>query len=139
MPVTSRQSAGLPMYRSFTGTLPVFNGLHRDNTGDNRGVAVALPGSIWAPVELRRRSGCSRCRPGCCWCRAGRCRSFPIHLGGIKHFNTFPVVRLFPVVSGSFRASTVEPWFIPVEPRFIPVDPGPGLHRHRSATGPLAS
>ncbi|KAH3818771.1 hypothetical protein DPMN_120497 [Dreissena polymorpha] len=75
--------------------------LHRGTTGDNRGVAVALPVSVWAPVELRCRPGYSRCCPGWSRCRTGRCRSFPVTLGGIKHFNTFPV----------------EPRFIPGSPR----------------------
>ncbi|KAH3717323.1 hypothetical protein DPMN_060106 [Dreissena polymorpha] len=94
MPVASRQSAVLLMHRSYAGI--------------HRGVAVALPGSVWAPVEVR-------CRPGCSRCHAGRCRSFPVTPGGIKHFNTFPVEpRFIPV----------EHRFIPVEPRFIPVDAG---------------
>ncbi|KAH3818816.1 hypothetical protein DPMN_120542 [Dreissena polymorpha] len=63
MPVESRQSAGLLMQRSYSVTLTAFSGLHQ-------GVDVALPGSVWAPVELRCRSGCSRCRPGCSRCRA---------------------------------------------------------------------
>ncbi|KAH3876400.1 hypothetical protein DPMN_000240 [Dreissena polymorpha] len=61
MPVVSRQSAGLPINLSYTGILPAFTGappgLHRGNTGNNRGVAVALSGSVWSPVQLR-------CRPG---------------------------------------------------------------------------
>ncbi|KAH3776537.1 hypothetical protein DPMN_178065 [Dreissena polymorpha] len=31
----------------------------------HRGVAVTLPGCIWALVELRCRPGCSRYSPGC--------------------------------------------------------------------------
>ncbi|KAH3860920.1 hypothetical protein DPMN_023844 [Dreissena polymorpha] len=56
MPLASQQSTGLLMYRSYTGTLSAFTGLHR-------GVAVALPGSEWAPVELRCRPGASRAAP----------------------------------------------------------------------------
>ncbi|KAH3878052.1 hypothetical protein DPMN_001933 [Dreissena polymorpha] len=78
MTVASRQSAGLPMQRSYTGTLTA---LHRGNTGDNRGVAVALSGSLWAPVELRCRPGCYRCRPGCCRCRVGCYRPYPVTPG----------------------------------------------------------
>ena len=48
MPVASWQSAGLPMYRSYTGTLPAFTGAPPGYHRDNRGVAVALPGSVWA-------------------------------------------------------------------------------------------
>ncbi|KAH3860303.1 hypothetical protein DPMN_023199 [Dreissena polymorpha] len=88
-------------------------GLHLDTTSDNQGVAVALPGSVWAPVELRCRPGCSRChtgcsqcRAGCSRCRAGRCRSFPVHSGGIKHLNTFPLEpQLSPVHPGRPRWS----------------------------------
>ncbi|KAH3810647.1 hypothetical protein DPMN_139043 [Dreissena polymorpha] len=94
MPVAFRQSACFLIYRSYTGT--------------HRCVVVALPGSVWAPVELRCRPGCSRRRPGCSRCRAGRCR-FP---GGA------------PVYPGSPRSSPMEPLFILVETRFIPVDPG---------------
>ncbi|KAH3827367.1 hypothetical protein DPMN_129303 [Dreissena polymorpha] len=66
-----------------------------------------MPGSVWAPVELRCRPGCSRCRPGCSQCRAGRCRRLPVHPGGIKHFNTFPVEpRFSPVHPGRPRWST---------------------------------
>ncbi|KAH3865437.1 hypothetical protein DPMN_028476 [Dreissena polymorpha] len=44
-------------------------------TGDNRGVAVALRGSVWAPVELRCRPGCSRCLvPGEATVHPGRAR-----------------------------------------------------------------
>ena len=45
MPVASRQSAGLPMYRSYTGTLLAFTGAppghHRRNPGRCRS-------SVWA-------------------------------------------------------------------------------------------
>ncbi|KAH3753711.1 hypothetical protein DPMN_188354 [Dreissena polymorpha] len=76
MPVASRQSAGLPMNLAIPGLCRHSPGLHLGTTGDNRGVAVALSMSIWAPVEQRCRPGCSRCRPGCSRFRAGRCRSF---------------------------------------------------------------
>ncbi|KAH3852627.1 hypothetical protein DPMN_095140 [Dreissena polymorpha] len=61
-------------------------GLHLGTTGDNRGVAVALPGFIWAPVQLRFRPGCSRLRPGCFRCRAGRCRSFTVTPGSPRRY-----------------------------------------------------
>ncbi|KAH3891680.1 hypothetical protein DPMN_015785 [Dreissena polymorpha] len=62
-PGQHRQSAGLLMYRSYTGTLSAFTRL-----------AVALPGSVWAPLELRCRPDFSRCSPGCSQCHAGRSR-----------------------------------------------------------------
>ncbi|KAH3824758.1 hypothetical protein DPMN_126611 [Dreissena polymorpha] len=38
------------MYRSYTGTLTAFTGAP---PGLHQGVAVALAGSVWDPVELR--------------------------------------------------------------------------------------
>ncbi|KAH3849360.1 hypothetical protein DPMN_091759 [Dreissena polymorpha] len=43
-------------------------GLCRHSPGLHRGVAVALPGCVLAPVELRCRPGCSRYSPGCSRC-----------------------------------------------------------------------
>ncbi|KAH3752664.1 hypothetical protein DPMN_187285 [Dreissena polymorpha] len=66
-----------PIYRctvAITGLCRHSPGLHLGTTGDNRGIAVALPGPVWAPVVLEFRPGYSRCRPGCFRCRAGRCR-----------------------------------------------------------------
>ncbi|KAH3697197.1 hypothetical protein DPMN_084686 [Dreissena polymorpha] len=45
MPVASRQSAGLLMYRSYTGNLPAFTVAP---PGRCRSSAVALPGSVYA-------------------------------------------------------------------------------------------
>ncbi|KAH3877627.1 hypothetical protein DPMN_001502 [Dreissena polymorpha] len=70
MPVASRQSAGFPIYCSYSGTLPAF-------TGDNRGSAVALLGSVWALVEL--------------WCCPSCSQLFPVPR------------RLLPVLHGYFR------------------------------------
>ncbi|KAH3828104.1 hypothetical protein DPMN_130055 [Dreissena polymorpha] len=53
-------------------------GLCRHSPGLHRGVAVALSGCVWAPVELRCRPGCSRLSFGCSRCHAGRCRSYPV-------------------------------------------------------------
>ncbi|KAH3804023.1 hypothetical protein DPMN_132298 [Dreissena polymorpha] len=53
-------------------------GLCRHSPGLYRGVAVALPGCVWAPVELRCRPGCSRYSPGCSRCHTGRYRSYPV-------------------------------------------------------------
>ncbi|KAH3814295.1 hypothetical protein DPMN_142790 [Dreissena polymorpha] len=50
--------------------------LCRHSPGLHQGVAVALLGCVWAPVELRCRPGCSRYSPGCSRCHAGRCRSY---------------------------------------------------------------
>ncbi|KAH3895117.1 hypothetical protein DPMN_019277 [Dreissena polymorpha] len=86
MPVASRRSAGLPMNLAIPGLCRHSPGLHLGTTGDNRGVAVALPGSVWAPVEQRCRPGCSRCRPGCSRCRAGRCRSFTVTTGSSHRY-----------------------------------------------------
>ncbi|KAH3740550.1 hypothetical protein DPMN_047256 [Dreissena polymorpha] len=85
MPVASRQSAGLPMNLAIPGLCRHSPGLHLGTTGDNRGVAVALSMSIWAPVE-QRLSGCSRCRPGCSRFRAGRCRSFTVTTGSSRRY-----------------------------------------------------
>ncbi|KAH3858405.1 hypothetical protein DPMN_101029 [Dreissena polymorpha] len=59
----------------------------------HQGVAVALPGSVWALVELRCRPGCSRYRPccfryrpSCSWCLAGCCRSFPMTHGTSRRY-----------------------------------------------------
>ncbi|KAH3746663.1 hypothetical protein DPMN_181073 [Dreissena polymorpha] len=90
-------------------------GLHRGTTGHNRGSAVALPGSVWAPVELRCHPGCGRCRPGCSQCCAGYSgpsRWLPVYSGSIKHFNSFPV-----------------------EPQLSPVHPGRALVHPGSRTG----
>ncbi|KAH3813172.1 hypothetical protein DPMN_141624 [Dreissena polymorpha] len=41
-----------PVYRCTVAIPGLFRhspGLHKGTTGDNRGVAVALPGSVWAP------------------------------------------------------------------------------------------
>ncbi|KAH3737644.1 hypothetical protein DPMN_044237 [Dreissena polymorpha] len=46
--------------------------LCRHSQGLHRGVAVALLGYVWAPVELRCRPGCSRYSPGCSRCHAHR-------------------------------------------------------------------
>ncbi|KAH3843522.1 hypothetical protein DPMN_117041 [Dreissena polymorpha] len=55
-------------------------GLCRLSPGLHRDVAVALPGCVWASVELRCRPGCSKYSPGCSRCHAGRCRSYPVTL-----------------------------------------------------------
>ncbi|KAH3725872.1 hypothetical protein DPMN_051725 [Dreissena polymorpha] len=81
MPVASRQSAGLPMYLAIPGLCRHSPRLHLGTRGDNRGVAVARPESVWAPVEQRCRPGCSRRRPGCSRCRADRCWSFTVTTG----------------------------------------------------------
>ncbi|KAH3703957.1 hypothetical protein DPMN_079009 [Dreissena polymorpha] len=112
MPVASRQSAGLPMYRSYRDSA----GIHRGNTGD-RVVAVALKGSVWAPVELRFRPGC--------------------------HGAVLVVAGAAPVVVGpSLQYYPGGAPVVPVRPRFIPVVPGgalvhPGRFRitHRGSTG----
>ncbi|KAH3883025.1 hypothetical protein DPMN_006973, partial [Dreissena polymorpha] len=76
--------------KSYTGTLSAFTRL-----------PVALPGSVWAPVEL--------------WCRTG---AVPV-----VHSATPVVVGPSPpVVPGRLRVIPVEHRFIPVWPRFIPVD-----------------
>ncbi|KAH3892579.1 hypothetical protein DPMN_016698 [Dreissena polymorpha] len=70
---------GAPVYRcteAIPGHCRHSPGLHRGTTGDNRDVIEALTGYEWAPMELRYRPGCSRCR-------AGRFRSFPVTPGGI--------------------------------------------------------
>ncbi|KAH3839469.1 hypothetical protein DPMN_112900 [Dreissena polymorpha] len=54
-------------------------GLCRHSPGLHRGVAVALPGCVWAPLELR-------CRPGCSRCHAGRCRSYPVTSGSSRRY-----------------------------------------------------
>ncbi|KAH3804930.1 hypothetical protein DPMN_133223 [Dreissena polymorpha] len=77
VPVASRQSAGLPMNLAIPGLCRISPGLHLGTTGDNRGVAVALPESVWATVE-------QRCRPGCSRCRANRCRSFTVTTGSSR-------------------------------------------------------
>jgi len=61
-------------------------GLCRHSPGLHRGVAVALPGCVWAPVELRCRPGCSRYSPGCSRCHAGRCRSYPVTPGSSRRY-----------------------------------------------------
>ncbi|KAH3792348.1 hypothetical protein DPMN_145842 [Dreissena polymorpha] len=69
MPVASRQSAGLPMYRSFTGTLPAFTGApHRHH---RRQPVRCRSSAGVCTVELRCRPGYSRYRPGCSRCRDG--------------------------------------------------------------------
>ncbi|KAH3689590.1 hypothetical protein DPMN_193704 [Dreissena polymorpha] len=52
----------------YTGTLPAFTRAPPGHHRRHRGLAVALPGSVWASVEQRCRPGCSRCRPGCSRC-----------------------------------------------------------------------
>ncbi|KAH3877112.1 hypothetical protein DPMN_000969 [Dreissena polymorpha] len=61
-------------------------GLCRHSTGLHRGVNVALPGCVWAPVELRYRPSCSRYSPGCSRCHAGRCRSYPVTPGSSRRY-----------------------------------------------------
>ncbi|KAH3892629.1 hypothetical protein DPMN_016751 [Dreissena polymorpha] len=102
MPVASRQSADVPL-------------LYRDSTGIHRGVAVALPGSVWAPLELRCRPGCSRCGPGCS--RSSRRYST---------FEYFPVGA--PVFPSSSRSS-------PVHPGRAPVHTGRSLITHWGSDG----
>ncbi|KAH3836017.1 hypothetical protein DPMN_109386 [Dreissena polymorpha] len=46
MPVASRQSAGLLMHRSYTGTLSAFTGAPPGHHRRQPGVAVALPRSV---------------------------------------------------------------------------------------------
>ncbi|KAH3867262.1 hypothetical protein DPMN_030388 [Dreissena polymorpha] len=85
------------MYRSYTGTLSAFTRL-----------PVALPGSVWAPVEL--------------WCRTG----------------AVPVVHsATPVVCspGCPRSSTVHPGRAPVHPGMAPVHPGRCLITRRGSAG----
>ncbi|KAH3698028.1 hypothetical protein DPMN_085543 [Dreissena polymorpha] len=66
---------GAPVNAALSGLCRHSPGLHRGKTGDNRGVAVALRGSVWAPVELRCRPGCSRCLvPGEAPVHPGRAR-----------------------------------------------------------------
>ncbi|KAH3796267.1 hypothetical protein DPMN_149835 [Dreissena polymorpha] len=130
MPVASRQSVDLPMYHSYTGTLPHSPGLLLGTIGDNRSVVVALPGSVWAPVGLRIRPGCSRYCPGC----SGAAPVLPVDSRFI------PEVLNILILS---RWSPGCPRFIPVVPGEDPINPGgvpdhaPGLHRHLSKTGPL--
>ncbi|KAH3702772.1 hypothetical protein DPMN_077799 [Dreissena polymorpha] len=111
-----------PGRRRYTGTLPAFTGVPPEHQRRQPGsVGVALPGSVWAPVELRRRDGCSRCRPGCSRCRAGRCRSLPVTPGSSRRYKTdLHLHGGAPVVPGRLRFIPVYP----VEPRFIPVEPG---------------
>ncbi|KAH3828680.1 hypothetical protein DPMN_130662 [Dreissena polymorpha] len=119
------------MNLAITGLCRHSPGLHLRTTCDNRGVAVALPGFVWAPVEQRCRPGCSRCRPGCFRCRAVRCRSFTVTTGSsrrYKHFNTYPVERRAPVVPGSSPSS-------PVHPGRAPVHLGRSRITHRGSTG----
>ncbi|KAH3779810.1 hypothetical protein DPMN_157616 [Dreissena polymorpha] len=66
---------GAPVNAAISGLSRHSPGLHRGKTGDNRGVAVALRGSVRAPVELRCRPGCSRCLvPGEAPVHPGRAR-----------------------------------------------------------------
>ncbi|KAH3897049.1 hypothetical protein DPMN_021233 [Dreissena polymorpha] len=89
-PVTPRRSPAECRWRP--GRAPVNSctvaipGLLRHSPGLHRGVAVDLPGSVRAPVELLCRPGCSRCRHGCSRCRAGCCRSFPVTPGSSRRY-----------------------------------------------------
>ena len=133
MPVASRQSAGLPMYRSYTGTLPAFTGAppghHRRQPGRCRSSAGVCIGPGGATVPPRLFPVPSRLFP------VPR-RSLPV-LPGDPRF--IPEVLNILILS---RWSPGRPRFIPVVPGGAPVHPGrapvhPGRSRitHRGSTG----
>ncbi|KAH3799284.1 hypothetical protein DPMN_152890 [Dreissena polymorpha] len=129
MLVASRQSAGLPMYRS--------NTIHRGSTGDNRGVAVALLVSVWALVELR-------CNPGFFLVLSRLFLVLRLSLPVLPIDSRF-IPEVFNILILS-QWSRDCPWSFPVHagcPRWSPgssrqsPDHAQGLDRHHSETGPL--
>ncbi|KAH3852649.1 hypothetical protein DPMN_095211 [Dreissena polymorpha] len=136
MPVASRKSAGLPMYRSFTGSLPVFTGAppghHRRQPERCRSSAGVYMGPGAATVPSRLFPVASRLFP------VPR-RSLPV-LHGDSRFtpqvlNICILTRWSPDCPRSSPVHPGRPRWSPVHPGRAPVHPGRSRITHRGSTG----